>query len=46
MDHYVKLFHLNWIEPWMIEAMAMIVGALFLVFIICKAIDCFNGESQ
>jgi hypothetical protein len=45
-DHYVKLFHLTWIEPWMAEAMAIIVGSLFLVFVICKAMDCFNGEQQ
>ena len=45
-DHYVKLFHLAWIEPWMVEAMAIIVGSLILVFMICKAIDCFNGESS
>ena len=45
-DQYVKLFHLTWIEPWMVEAMAMIVGALILVFMICKALDCFNGESS
>jgi hypothetical protein len=45
-DQYVKLFNINWIEPWMVEALAMIVGSLVLVFIICKAMDCFNGESS
>jgi hypothetical protein len=44
-DQYVKLFHLGWIEPWIVEALAVIAGALLLVFVICKAIDCFNGES-
>ena len=45
-DQYVKLFNINWIEPWMVEAMAIIVGSLLLVFVICKALDCFNGESS
>jgi hypothetical protein len=45
-DQYVKLFHLDWIEPWMVEAMAIIVGSLLLVFMICKALDCFNGDQQ
>ncbi len=46
MEHYAKLFDLSWVEPWLVEAMAMIVGALILVFMICKALDCFNGESS
>jgi hypothetical protein len=33
-------------QTWMVEAMAMIVGSLLLVFMICKALDCFNGESN
>jgi hypothetical protein len=45
-DQYVKLFNTSWIEPWLVEALAMIVGALLLVFMICKAIDCFNKENQ
>ena len=45
-DQYVKLFNISWIDLWMVEAMAMIVGALILVFMICKALDCFNGESS
>jgi hypothetical protein len=45
-DQYVKLFNTSWIEPWMVEAMAIIVGSLLLVFVIGKAIDCFNGESS
>jgi hypothetical protein len=45
-DQYIKLFNTDWIKPWMVEALAMIAGALILVFVICKAIDCFNGESQ
>jgi hypothetical protein len=46
MEHYAKLFDLSWVEPWLVEAMALIVGALILVFMICKALDCFNGESS
>ena len=45
-DQYVKLFHLGWIEPWMVEAMAIMVGAFLLVFMICKAMDCVNRENQ
>jgi hypothetical protein len=46
LDQYVKLFNISWIEPWMVEAMAMIVGSLILVFVICKSLDCFNGDSD
>ena len=45
-DQYVKLFHLDWIAPWMVEAMAIILGALLLSFVICKTMDCFNGEDR
>jgi len=43
-DQYVKLFNLSWIEPWLVEAVAMITGALILAFVICKAIDDLNGD--
>jgi hypothetical protein len=43
-DHYVKLFHLTWIEPWMVEAMSIIIGALILTFMVCKAMDFLNGK--
>ena len=43
-DQYVKLFSTSWIEPWMVEALAMIAGALILVIVICKAMDCLNGD--
>ena len=46
LEHYVKLFHLTWIKPWIVEALVMIVGALVLVFVVCKAMDWFNGESK
>jgi hypothetical protein len=45
-DQYVKLFNTSWIEPWMVEAVAIIAGAFLLVFMICKALDCFNGDNQ
>jgi hypothetical protein len=45
-DQYVKLFNISWIEPWMVEAIAIILGSLLLVFIICKIMDCFNGENK
>jgi hypothetical protein len=44
LDQYVKLFHLGWIEPWMVEALAIILGALMVAYVICKATDCFNGD--
>jgi hypothetical protein len=46
MDHYIKLFNTSWIEPWMIEAVAMIVGSLVLVFVICKIVDFLNGSQR
>ena len=45
-DQYVKLFNINWIELWMVEALAMIAGALILTIVICKAMECLNGENQ
>jgi len=45
-EQYVTLFHLNWIEPWMVEAMAMILGSLVLVFVICKIMDFLNGSQK
>ena len=43
-DQYIKLFSTDWIEPWMVEALAMIAGALILAIVICKAMDCLNGD--
>lgn len=45
-EQYVKLFHLDWIEPWMVEALAIVIGGLLLMFVIGKAMDCFNGDQQ
>lgn len=46
LDQYVKLFNISWIEPWMVEALAIVFGGLLLSFIVCKAMDCFNGEDR
>jgi len=43
-DQYVKLFNLSWLEPWMVEAVGIVFGGLLLSFVICKALDCFNGK--
>ena len=43
-EQYVKLFNLSWLEPWMVEAVAIVVGALILSFVVCKATDCMTGE--
>ena len=45
-DQYVKLFNIAWIEPWMIEALAIVFGGLLLSFVVCKAMDCINGEDR
>jgi hypothetical protein len=45
-DQYVKLFHLDWITPWMVEAVVIIAGALLAVLIVCKVMDGLNGESK
>ena len=45
-DQYVKLFNISWIEPWMVEALAIIGGALVLGLIVVKSMDCFNGEDR
>jgi hypothetical protein len=45
-DQYVKLFHLDWIEPWMVEALAIMFGALMVAFVICKANDCFFNKDH
>jgi hypothetical protein len=37
LDQYIKLFNISWIEPWMVEAVCVILGAFVLIFIVCKA---------
>jgi hypothetical protein len=46
MDHYAKLFDLSWIEPWLAEALIIMGSALLLGLILCKVVDCMNGENQ
>jgi hypothetical protein len=43
-DHYVKLFRLDWIEPWMVEALVIMFGALLLGLVIGKTMDFLNGD--
>ena len=44
-DQYVKLFDISWIETWMVEALAIMGGALLAALIVGKATDCFfNGD--
>jgi hypothetical protein len=45
-EQYVKLFHLGWIEAWMIEAVAIVCGGFLLSWVVCKALDCFNGDQR
>jgi hypothetical protein len=45
-DQYVKLFHLGWIEPWMVEAIAIMAGALLLGLVVAKTMDFLNGEDR
>jgi hypothetical protein len=46
LDHYVRLFNIGWIEPWMVEAMAIMAGALLLGLVIGKTMDFLNGEDR
>lgn len=43
-DQYIKLFHLDWIEAWMVEGLAIVLGGLLLSFVVCKTMDFLNGE--
>ena len=45
-DHYVRLFNVSWIETWMVEALAVIAGAIVLMMIVCKVTDCMTGENK
>ncbi len=45
-DQYLKLFRLDWIEHWMVEAVAMMVGGLVLGLVVCKAMECLNGDRE
>jgi hypothetical protein len=46
LDHYVKLFNISWIEPWMVEAITIIAGALLLGLLVGKTMDFLNGDQQ
>ena len=46
LDQYVKLFNISWIEPWMVEALVIVIGGFILMLIVCKAMECFNGEDR
>ena len=46
IDQYVKLFNISWIEPWLVEAIATILGALVVIFLITKFVDTMNGEDR
>lgn len=38
-DQYIKLFHLEWIAVWMVEAAAIIGIAIILVILVRKFAD-------
>ena len=46
MENYAKLFDLSWIEPWLVEALAVMGLALLLAMIISRLAIWFNGENQ
>jgi hypothetical protein len=46
LDHYVKLFNISWIEPWVVEALVIMLGALLLGLVIGKTMDFLNGDRQ
>jgi hypothetical protein len=45
-DQYVKLFDISWIDPWIVEALVIIFGALLLGLVIGKAMDFLNGDQR
>jgi hypothetical protein len=45
-EQYVKLFHLGWIETWMVEALIIMSGALLLGVVLCKVAGFLNGDQQ
>lgn len=45
-EQYVKLFRLDWIEPWLVEALAITFGALIAVALVVKFIESTNGDQQ
>ena len=45
-DQYIKLFDISWIDPWIVEALIIIFGALLLGLVIGKAMDFLNGDQR
>jgi len=45
-EQYTKLFDLSWLEPWLVEALAVIGGALILGLVVSKTIDFLNGDQR
>ena len=45
-EQYVKLFNFGWIEPWMVEALVIMFGALLLGLVVGKTMDFLNGDQQ
>ena len=45
-DQYVKMFDFSWVEPWMVEALAIMFGALLLGLVIGKTMDFLNGDQR
>ena len=46
IDQYVKLFNIDWIDAWLVEAIATIFGALIVALLIAKFMDTMNGDQQ
>jgi hypothetical protein len=46
LEQYIKLFYLEWVEPWMVEAIALVGGGLLLALIIVKIIDFLEQVNQ
>ena len=45
-DQYVKLFHLDWVDLWMVEAVIVMAGALLLGVVLCKVASFLNGDNR
>jgi hypothetical protein len=45
-DQYIKLFDISWVEPWIVEALAIMFGALLLGLVVGKTMDFLNGDQQ
>ena len=46
VDYYVKLFNTSWIEPWMVEALTIMAGALLLGLVVAKTMEFLNGDKR